>query len=114
QLRVEAVRQPGDHVVGAAARNGRVERRRLVDAVEVAQADRLAGEQLEPEEVLERTGETAAPLDGRDTRQVGAVDGDRPAGGFVEPAQQLHQRRLTGAVLTHDRHHGARGQLEVD
>ena len=69
---------------------------------------------LEPEEVLERAREAAAPLVGREPFEIDAVDGDAAFGRLVEAAQQLHECRLPGAVLADERDHRPGAQLEVD
>ena len=49
-----------------------------------------------------------------DVAQVDAVDLDRAGLRVVEPAQQLGQRRLAGAVHTDDRHRGAGRDRQVE
>ena len=45
--------------------------------------------------------------------QVVAVEQDPPLVGVVEPRQELHERRLAGAVLAHEGQHLARVQGEA-
>src|SRR6266704_1314288 len=73
--------------------------RYVVDAGHVAEPDRLPGQQLEAEEVLERPGEPGAPLVGGQPREVDVVDQDPARRRRVQLAQQLDQRGLAGAVL---------------
>ncbi|GAA3060988.1 hypothetical protein GCM10020254_01000 [Streptomyces goshikiensis] len=53
------------------------------------------------------------PLE-RVVAQGPSVDQDRPAGGFVEPGQQLDQGGLPGAVAAHESGAGAGGHGEGD
>ena len=64
--------------------------------------DVVAQRQLEAHEVLEHGGDAAPPVVEVEPAQVDAVDLDRAAGRVVQPAQQLGQRRLAGAVLADD------------
>src|SRR5206468_3640903 len=43
-----------------------------------------------------------------------AVQEDLPGVGLVEPVEDVHQRRLAGAVLAEERMHLAGGELEGD
>ena len=43
-----------------------------------------------------------------------AVEQDPPLVGRVEPVEDVHQRRLAGAVLAEERVHFARPEVEVD
>ena len=73
-----------------------------LDPGQVPDADVLAGQQLEPAEVLEAGGGAVAPGHGVEVVQVDAVHGDGAGGGRVEPAQELDQRGLAGTVLADD------------
>ena len=53
---------------------------------------RVAGAELEAEEVLERAGQPRAPLVGRHARQSAPSTRIAPGGRLVELGQQLHQR----------------------
>ena len=86
------------------------DRRLVVEARHVAHAHRVAGEQLEAEEVLEGAGQARAPLVRPHARQRRAVHQDPPRRRLVQLAQQLDERRLARAVLPDERHHRARGQ----
>ena len=114
ELGVEPGRQAVDDVVGAGPVDGADHRRHVVEPRLVADADALAGDQLEAEEVLERPGQPGPPRPARDRREVDAVDGDAPGRRAVHPGQQLDERRLAGAVLADDRHDGAGRQQHVD
>ena len=46
--------------------------------------------------------------------QVDAIETDRPFLGIVEPTEQLDQCRLAGTVLTNQRNHFTRPQLEIN
>ena len=81
---------------------------------QVADADGLAGEELEAGEVLEAGGDPRAPLVERKAPKVDAVEHDRAGRRLVEPAQELHERRLAGAVLAHDRDRRTGRQFEID
>ena len=78
ELRVEPRRQPLDDVAGAGPLDGAGDGRLVVETRLVADADGVAGGQLEAEEVLERAGQAGPPRRRRDRRQVDAVDGDPP------------------------------------
>src|SRR5437773_2474057 len=80
----------------------------------VADPDRVTRAELEAEEVLERARQPLAPCVRRHTREVRTVDENSPAGRLVELREQLHQRRLPGAVLANDRHDRAGAQFEGD
>src|SRR6185312_1227612 len=96
-------RQALDDVVGARAPDRGLDDRALVQTVEIAEADGVVGPELEPEEILERTGEPGAPLVGRELDEIVPVDLDASRRRCVELADQLDERRLAGAVLSHDR-----------
>ena len=57
--------------------------------------------------VLDRVG-------GRAEADLGATDLDGPGVGGLHAVQDLHQRRLAGAVLTHDRVDRAASHVDVD
>jgi hypothetical protein len=111
-LRVEAGAEAGDDVVRARPSDRVGDGGNVVEPRHVADADRLAGDELEAEEVLERTGEPLAPLGCRHARQRLPFDEDLPRRRFVELAEQLDQCRLAGAVLTDERHHRAGGKRD--
>ncbi len=100
------------------ARGGPLDRRSHRDGVfgarEVADADALAGEKLEADEVLEADGDPLPPRRRLDLREVDAVRRDPAAGRLVEAAEELDERRLPRAVLADERDRGACGQLEID
>ena len=97
----------------APARSTAVDDRRLVvQARHVAEADGVARAELEAEEVLERAGQPRAPLVGRHARQRRVVDEDRARRRLVHLRQQLDQRRLAGAVLADDGDDRAGGQRQ--
>src|SRR5437588_318924 len=50
---------------------------------------------------------------GRHVGQLRAIDEDSAARRPIHPAEQLHQRRLAGAVFSHDGDHGARPEMQV-
>ncbi len=74
----------------------------------------VAQGQLQAHEVLEDGGDTLPPRGEVDLAQVHAVDLDRPRLRVVQPAQQLRERRLAGAVLSHDGEGRARRDREVE
>ena len=75
----------------------------------------MAGDELEPEEILERPGKPRAPRIRRHPRQRCVVDEDGPIRRLVHLREQFHQRGLAGAVLADDRHHraGRQGQRHI-
>ena len=105
-------RQPRDDVVGAGALDGRDDRGLVVHARHVADADGVAGAELEAEEVLERAGQARAPLVGRHARERRVVHEDRAGRRLVQLGEQLDQRRLAGAVLADDGDDRAGGQRQ--
>ena len=105
QLRVEAGREPGDDVAGAGMLDRGPNRGQIVEARQIADVDGVPRPELESKEILKRAGDARAPAIGRHARQIDAVDQDAPAGGPIQPAQQLHQRRLAGAIFTCYRDH---------
>jgi len=84
--RLEAARQLLDDVARGAALDRRRDSVELLDALNVADADALAREQLEADEVLEARGEPLPPRRRVDRREVDAVDRDPPRRRDVEPA----------------------------
>ena len=76
--------------------------------------DVLAERQLEADEVLEHRRHALTPAGEVEPAQVDAVDLDGAADRVVEPAQQLGQRRLAGAVLADDRHRPSGGDRQVE
>ena len=76
--------------------------------------DVVAQRQLEADEVLEHRGQARSPRDQIELAQVDAVDFDRAVLRVVQPAQQLGQRRLAGAVLPDDRQRRTGGNREVE
>ena len=72
----------------------------VLGAVDVADADVLAGRDLIGGVVLEHHPELTAQLDRVVLPHVAAVDEDLPFIGVVEATQQLHHRRLAGAVAS--------------
>ena len=70
--------------------------------------------QLEPDEVLEDRGQPRPPLRHVQLAQVHAVHFDCAGLRVVEPAQQLRQGRLAGAVLPDDRQRRTGGDCEVE
>ena len=76
--------------------------------------DVVAQRQLEADEVLEHRGDARAPGSRVERAQIDAVDLDRAGLRVVEPAQQLGERGLAGAVLTHDRQRRAGGDRQVE
>ena len=98
---------------GVLRREHRVERREVVgpggdeggEHVLVGGAvrrDVVAQRQLEAGEVLEHRGDPAAPLGDLEVAQVDPVGLDGTRRRVVEPAQQLGERGLAGAVLADD------------
>ena len=113
ELRLQARRQPTDDVVGAGAADGRHDRGLVVQPRHVADAHGVAGPELEAEEVLERARQPRAPLVRGHAGQLDAVHQDPAGGRLVELGEELHQRRLAGAVLADDGDDRAGGQLEI-
>ena len=70
---------------------------------EVADRDVLGGAELVGHVVLEHHADPVAELGRVQVAQVGAVPQDPAAIGVVEPAQQLDQRALAGAVVPDER-----------
>ena len=80
----------------------------------VADAHGLPRPELEPEEILERAGEPRPPRLGGHARQLDPVHQDAAARRLIQPAQELHERGLAGAVLAHDGHHRAGLEVQAD
>ena len=94
---------------------GRLERLEHDVIGRAAGRDVVAQRQLEADEVLEHRGQPRAPRRQVELAQVDAVDLDRAGLRVVQPAQQLGERRLAGAVLSDDgeRRAGGDGQVEA-
>src|SRR5262249_40285144 len=114
ELRIEAGGQLADHVFCTSAGYSPDYCRFLLQPGHVTQSNRMARPELEAEEVLERPGETRPPFVGADSSEVHAIHQDVPLVGWVEPAQQLHQRAFAGAVLTDNGHDRAGLQFQAD
>ena len=104
--------QSRDHVVGAGAADRRQHGGLVVDARHVAEADRLPRAELEAEEVLERARQARPPLVGRHAGERRVVHENAPRRRLVHLREQLHERRLAGAVLADDGDHGAGRQRQ--
>ena len=76
--------------------------------------DVVAQRQLEAGEILEDRGDTTAPGFQRQVAEIDAVDLDRARLRVVQPAEQLGERRLAGAVLPDDRERRAGGNREIE
>ena len=92
----------------------RLDRRKVVQPVQIAVADVLAGRELEPHVVLEDSGHAAAPLGRLDVVDVHAVDGESPRRWAVQPQQELGHGRLASAVPPHKSHTLAGTELQID
>ena len=92
--------------VGAGVREGG---QHLLVGGTTAGVDVVTQRELEAHEVLEDGGDAAAPAVDVQLAQVGPVDLHRAGDRFVEPAQQLGQGGLAGAVLP-DAGHGRAGR----
>src|SRR5258708_5394617 len=77
-----------------------------------AHSDVVRRGEMEAHEVLEDHADVAAQLDEVVLAQVVAVEQDAARVGIVEAREQLHERGLAGAVLTDERQHLARLELE--
>ena len=71
-------RQPRDDIVRAGSFDGGDHGRLIVQARDVADADRLARAEFEAEEVLERAGQPRAPFAGWQAGERRIVDEDAP------------------------------------
>ena len=90
-------------------------KRRLDDLVgRAAGCDVVPQRELVAHVVLEHRSHPRAVVVDVEVADVDPVDLDRPALRVVEPAQQLGQRRLAGAVDAHDRHRGPGGDRQVE
>src|SRR5678816_1214596 len=87
------------------------DRLQIVHPGNIANPDGLPREELEPEEILERTRHSLAPTVRRHPPQRRVVHEDLAVAGVVHLREQLHERRLAGAVLADDRDHQAGGRL---
>ena len=83
-------------------------------ALPVAVGDVVRGARLVAAESLEDERDAPLQLIARQVAQVDAVEQDAALVGVVEAGQQLHQRRLAGAVLAHQRDRLAGRDVQVD
>ena len=74
----------------------------------------VAQRQLESNEVLEDRRHPRPPAIEVELAQIDAVDLDGAGLGVVEPAEQLGQRRLAGAVLADDRQRRPGGDRQIE
>src|SRR5207237_9725649 len=79
ELRLEPGRQPGNHVVGPRAIDGRNDRGLVVEAGDIPDPDGMTRPEFEPEEILERAGEPRPPRIGGHAREIDSVPEDVPA-----------------------------------
>jgi hypothetical protein len=112
ELRAEAGRQGRQHVRGRRVGEGLVRAGVGVQRRQVAGRDRLAGDELEVDVVLERAGAPQPPRIAVEGRQVHPVDQHLPGRGPVQPGEQLDQRGLAGAVLADHRDDRAGRQVQ--
>src|SRR4051794_11444525 len=86
----------------------------LTRAVDLADGDIFVEAHVVAHEILEDHADGAT--DGRQivVAEVTAVEKDAPLARIVQPTQELHERRLPGAIQPDERHALARSQLEVD
>ncbi|MDP9416816.1 MAG: hypothetical protein M3P48_03065 [Actinomycetota bacterium] len=62
----------------------------------------------------EQRGSTLPPAGHVHPAEIELIDQERPAGRAVEPAEELDQRALAGAVLADERDRRAGGEVQVD
>src|SRR5450756_302632 len=103
QHRVVAGGEAADDFVGAGLSRRRHDAGIVRRPVDVADPDVLARRELVLGVVLEDHAHLAAQVAGRELAQVDAVDRDRPGLRAVEPAEELHECGLAGAVRAHQR-----------
>ena len=114
ELRGQPVVETVEHVGGVGSAKCDGDGGGVVVGGQVAEADDVLRVQLEPDEVLETGGDPGPPLAYVDPAEVDVVNGDDAVGRVIEPAEQLDQRRLAGAVLPDDGDGRARRQHQVD
>ena len=114
QLGVEPAREDGDDRVGLAGGHGGLDPATLHLGGQVADTDRLGGQEPQRGVVLEPGRESLAPGVRVDVGERNAVDQNAPLGRVVQAAEQLHQGRLPGAVGTDEGDRGAGGQVQID
>src|SRR4051794_36053816 len=83
---------------------GGEDRHAVLDVVDIADTDVLAGAELVGRVVLKHHPELLAELLRVVFTDVDAVDQDAAGGGIVEPAEQLDDGRFARAVLANERH----------
>ena len=84
--------------------------RAVVARLDPAHGDVVRRRQVIAHEVLEDDADVRAQRDEVVLAQVVAVEQDAALVGVVEAREQLHERRLAGAVLADQRQHFARAQ----
>ncbi len=99
---------------GEVRRAGRFERGAHHIVRRAGRSDVVAQRPLEADEILEHRGDARSPRSEVELSQVDTVDLDRARLRVVQPAQQLGERRLAGAVLSDDRQRRAGGNREVE
>ena len=114
QLGVEPLGQAVHDILCTCPTDGGVGGSTIVDAREIAYTDGRLGCELETREVLERARQSLAPEGGVDLGEIDTVDEDAPDGRRVHAREQLHQRRLAGAVLADNGDHRSGWQQQVD
>jgi hypothetical protein len=68
---------------------------------------------MKVQEVLKDRGNGRTKLRGVHTVDVNAIPGDGSRRGPIQPGQKFRERRLTGTVLTDQRHDLARSNAEL-
>ena len=100
---LDAGGEVGDERVRAALLHGALDSRHLLEVLDAADADVLAELQLVLVEVLEHDAEPREQVGAIPGAEILAVEEDAALGRLVEARDELHQRRLAGAVLSDER-----------
>ncbi len=112
ELSLESRHETCNDILGSRALDSGDDRGLAFQSRQVAQTHSVPGSKLKSIEVLECAGEPRAPVIGGHPAQGGLVDQNRALGGLVHLGEQLDQRALSGAVLSHNGDHGSGGQRE--
>src|SRR5688572_21935961 len=101
--RVIAPRQTSDQTVGTGASGSTANHGEVVQPSNGAQADVLAGKQVEPDEILEHHRQAAAPRFEVVLAEIDSIYEDVALDGVIEARQQFDKCGLAGAVGTDQR-----------
>src|SRR5947209_805321 len=74
----------------------------------------MTGAKFEAEKILECAGNTRAPIERGNAREIDSIDEDASLAGLIEPREEFDQGAFACAVLADDRDDRARFEFQID